>query len=107
MLDPGADVYYEDGFRSVLEDHMTYLRTHSETQVMAVDPMQLHVHEFDLTGLLNVLGIPMHLHWVVMRMNRLNTLTEVPQDITRLLVPGANEISMIEQTYSTTYRITN
>jgi hypothetical protein len=107
MLDPGADIFYEDGLRNVLEDHMTYLRGHKDTQIMAVDPMQVYVHKFDLIGLLNVLRIPMYLHWVVMRMNKIDTFTQVPSDLTQLLVPSTREVSMIQQTYTTTYRITN
>lgn len=105
MSDPGPDVYYEEGFRNVLEDHMTYLREHAETIVLTVTPKQTDVYQFDLIGLLNELNVPMYLHWVIMRMNHLNTITQVPADLTGLLSPKANEISKLEQTYSTTYRI--
>lgn len=100
MTDPGADVYYTAGLRDVLEDHMTYLRNHPRTQAIAVSPIQAHKYEHDLTGLLNLLGVPMTLHWTVMRMNNLDTLTHVPADLTQLLIPEIREVGLIQQTYS-------
>ena len=100
MTDAGPQVYYSEGLRDVLEDHMTYLRTHPKTQVLSVTPIQAHKYEHDLTGLLNLLGVPMPIHWTVMRMNGLNTLTEVPADLAQLLIPDLREVSMIQQSYS-------
>ena len=31
----GPTLYYDDGFRAVIEDHMTYLRSHPTTTTIA------------------------------------------------------------------------
>lgn len=105
MVQPGSDVFYTDGLRNVLEDHMTYLRTHASTRVLDVTPMQAHRYEFDLIGLLNELGIPPQLHWVVARMNHFNGFQEVPEDLVKLLVPDDKEIAKLQQIYNTTSSI--
>jgi hypothetical protein len=102
MLQPGADVFYTDGLRNVLEDHMTYLRTHANTRVIDITPIQAHRYEFDLIGLLNELMIEPYLHWTVARMNHFNSFTEVPEDLTKLLVPDSKEINKLQQIYNTT-----
>lgn len=105
MLSEGANVYYTDGFRNVLEAHMTYLRSHPSTRVLDVTPKQAEKYEYDLIGLLNELQIPVHLHWVVARVNNFNSLNEVPADLVRLLTPDPKEITQLQQTYQTSSKI--
>lgn len=105
MSDQGADVYYSDGFRNVLEDHMTYLRTHQLTRVLDVTPKQAERFEYDLIGLLNELEVPVTLHWIVARMNHFDSIHEVPADLGSLLAPDPKEISKLLQSYNTTNKI--
>lgn len=99
LIGDGGLTYYDQSYRNVLEDHMTYLRTHSETIVATVTPMQAYIYEFDITGLLNELGIPLYLHWTVIRMNNLFSLTKVPSDLIQLLIPSEKEINKLKQTF--------
>lgn len=104
LISSDSSTYYSRGFRNVLEDHMTYLRKHPETRVIPVTPMQAHQYEFDMTGLLNELGIPLKMHWVVIRMNHFNSLTEVPADLIQLLLPSENEIIKLKQLYESSIK---
>ena len=104
LISSDSSTYYSRGFRNVLEDHMTFLRKHSETRIIPVTPMQAHQYEFDSTGLLNELGIPLKMHWVVIRMNHLTSLTEVPADLIQLLVPSENEITKLKQLYESSVK---
>ena len=97
-------MYYNTAFRNVLEDHMTYLRTHPDTIIVAVTPMQAYRYEFDMTGLLIELGIPLHMHWTVVRMNHMSSLTQVPSDLLQLIVPTDRELSRIKQTYESSLK---
>lgn len=105
MLPEGASVYYTDGFRSVIEDHMTYLKTHPLTRIIDVTPKQAERFEFDLIGLLHELQIPTHLHWVVARVNGFNSFTEVPAELTSLLSPDPKEVAKLQQIYQTSSKI--
>jgi hypothetical protein len=104
MTDPGPSVIYEDGFRNLIEDHITYLRNHPQTQVVTATSQQTYKYEFDLAGLLNELGITTDMHWIVMRMNHLTSPTHVPEDLTSILVPPQKEINILKQAYSTSKR---
>jgi hypothetical protein len=101
----GAAVYYTDAFRNVLEDHMTYLRKATSTTVMNVDPIKAYRFELDLDGLLLDMGIPLYLHWVVMRMNNLSSPQQVPADLTTLLICAPSELEMIRQSEYTKARL--
>lgn len=101
----GTGVYYTDDFRNVLEDHMTYLRTAASTTVMNVDPIKAYRFEFDLDGLLLDMGIPLYLHWVVMRMNNFSSPQHVPANLTSLLIAAPSELQMIMQSEYTKARL--
>jgi hypothetical protein len=105
MIQEGANVYYTDGFRNILEDHMTYLRTHPTTRTLDVTPKQAEKYEYDLIGLLNELEIPMYLHWVVARANSFNSVNEVPSDLVSLLIPDHKEVAKLQQTYQISSKI--
>lgn len=105
LVDDGGDIYYDDDFRNVLEAHMTYLRSASSTTVMNVDPHDAYVYEFDLNGLLLKMGIPLKLHWVVMRMNNYRSPQNVPADLSTLLIAAPNEIEVLRQSFQTAAKI--
>ena len=105
MNDSGPGIYYDDGFRNVLEDHMTYLRAHPKTTQLSVDPAKLYQFEFDLFGLLQMYNIPAELHWLTMRMNEMHAPTDVRDDITYLLVPDLTTVNRIRQSHMTNTRV--
>lgn len=99
-MDPGPDVYYSDSFLTVIEDHMTYLREHPKTTSKLVTPLQVKRYAFDLCGLMNELRIPPHLHFTVMRMNKLHSFTDVSENLNSLLVPDENIMSQIANVHN-------
>lgn len=105
MTPDGAAVFYSDGLRNVLEDHMTYLRTHPTTRSLDVSPKQAERFEYDLIGLLNELQIPMYMHWVVARTNNFDSLNKVPADLVSLLIPDHKEVAKLQQTYQISTKI--
>lgn len=105
MYSPGPDIYYDDGFRNVLEDHMTYLRTSAVTKNVEVDVLSSYKYQADLFGYLYLRNIPAFLHWVVMRMNRMTEPMEFGPSITTLLLPDPNMIEQIRQSHQMSRRV--
>ena len=99
LIADDSALFYDEKFRMVVEDHMTYLRTHPNTTMVTVTPMQAYKYEFDMIGLLSSLGIPLKLHWVIIRMNHLSSLTHVPKDLTQILIPPDRVFGQIRQTH--------
>lgn len=100
----GPAVYYNGDFRNVLETHLKYLREHSDTVVLGLEPHDTYKYEGDLNGLLRKLGIPNQYHWLVMRMNDFNTVTEIDNTTTSLLYPSTQLINEIRIRYMTTLK---
>ena len=74
---PGADVWYSDAFRNVLEDHMTVLRSNLG-ELVRVDQFDLIRYQFDLFGLYRQYQVEEQHLWATMRMNGLSDPTYVP-----------------------------
>jgi hypothetical protein len=101
MAVPGADVNYDAGFRILIEDHMTYLRSHTTTSVLTVDGSMAYKYVGDLSGLLTHYQVPRHLHWVVMRMNNMTSNTDLTESTTSLILPDLSTVSKLSSTYRT------
>jgi hypothetical protein len=107
MFDPGPSVYYTDGFRQVLEDHMTYLRQHQSTQVMAVSPRAAWENDQDLFGFLQLVNLQPQFHWVTMRMNNFSSPTEFGTSVTQLLIPSSVVLEQLRSAYMTSNVLTS
>jgi hypothetical protein len=105
MVDAGPAMYYDESFRNVLEDHMNYLRTNPSTMVLTLDPIRVYQYANDLFGLLQLYDVPLHLHFVIMRMNKLTKPNADISNFTSLLVPNATTVDMIRQSYVNLNRI--
>jgi hypothetical protein len=106
MVDAGADIYYDEAFRRVLEDHMSYLKSHPTTHTVAVEASKAYKYEGDLFGLLTAYLQPVYLHWVIMRMNGFTSPLEASREISSFIAPDQKVINQIRQSHVTRRRIT-
>lgn len=95
----GPKEYYEPKFRRVLEIYMNYLRTHSATTPIALQPHEVYKHRGDFYGLVSTLGIRREHHWLIMRLNNIFNPNEVDQDLKYLLIPDLSVVDNIRQLY--------
>jgi hypothetical protein len=97
VIDMGPDSYYTDQFRSVMEDHMTYLRNHPNTAIQAVLPNEADQWKGDFFGLLSAKNIPAKLHWIVMRMNNYTSPLKPDENLIAFMIPDPTVVEQIRQ----------
>jgi hypothetical protein len=102
----GPDIFYDSSFRSVLEDHLMYLKKHPETTLLSVDSHIAYKFEFDLFSLFNYYNIQPHYHWLVMRMNNFTSPTDGRIDLETLLIPNITVVEHMRQSHASTRRLT-
>jgi hypothetical protein len=105
LAETGPSIDYDQGFRAVLEDHMTYLRNHPSTTAINVQPGEAYKYEADLFGLLTFLRIPRNLHYPTMRVNGYSSPLQAKSDIQILMIPSETVIGQIRQTHQTTHKL--
>lgn len=101
LADHGSNIYYDPAFRNVLEDHMSFLKTHPDTKKINIESVYAYKYVGDLSGLLKHYNIDIYLHWVIMRMNGFTSFNEAGENIVELLLPDSRAIERIRQLHST------
>ncbi len=103
--DMGPDIVYSEGFKQVLEDHISVIRQDPTTEVVEIDPQVAYANEGDLTAVLDHYNMPMEQHWLIMRVNGLTSPQEYSADITTLLFPSRTTFDSILSGYRTDQKI--
>jgi len=104
MINIGDSTWYSPDFRTVLEDHMTYLRNHPDTQVQVVDASALIKYRFDMFSLFFFYRAEAYTHWVIMRMNEYNSPTEDFSNMGSYIYPSTKILGQILQHYRSQMR---
>lgn len=103
---PYAPAAYDDiGFKNVIEDHLSILANDPECVVVQVTPMQLYKFDFDLVKLLRDIGVSPELHWIVMRINNLSSMRDLPKENVVLRIPDLLKVNRLLQTYRSSAKI--
>lgn len=105
MVDSGPDLYYDENFLNVLEDHLPYLHNHPQTKIMVVDPDEAYQWRGDLYGMLQARGEPRQYHWLIMRLNGYTSPKQFTEDTVSLLKPSYPVVEMIAQSHNSASRI--
>ena len=105
MHNEGPAIYYDKAFRSVLEDHMSYLRSHPSTAVVVIDAGKAYQYANNWNGLLSCYQVAPELRWLTMRMNNRTSETDSLEGVEVILVPDRTVVEYIRQSYTSTNRI--
>lgn len=106
LAKPAAQSIFDSpAFRAVIEDLLSWLITHPTTITLPVNAHQVDVYDFDWTGLLNDMQVPVDYHHITLRMNGGMSLTDIPQDLRTLLVPSASTIQNLVTFVSSSKKI--
>lgn len=104
--DPGdigvsSQVYMEEGFRNLIEDHLQSLKNHTDNLTIEVTPAEANRFEYNFYNLLRYKSVPYHLHWIVLRMNDRISPFDSCKDIQSFIQPDENVINVLLSYYNT------
>jgi hypothetical protein len=105
MVPSGPDVYYDERFRNMFEDHIEFVRRHETTDTVEISPADAYSYEGDLYGLLHKYGSPRELHWVIMRVNGYSSPMEYVHEHTSLILPSKTVIDDLVRVFRVNHRI--
>lgn len=90
---------YSEGFTSLLEHYMQYMRDSDVVSVVNLDSHLVYKFEGDFYSLLSAMDIPKSMHWITLRLNRLTNPCHYSPDITFILVPDITFINSVLEKY--------
>ena len=99
LIIDGSEIYYRADFRAILEEHIPYMLDLKLYEQTVVPDNLMFKYERDFYGLLLEMRLPMHLHWVTLRMNGLFNSNEYAGQKQYIIIPDASEISKIRRMY--------
>ncbi|QVD49146.1 hypothetical protein LUCX_76 [Xanthomonas phage vB_XciM_LucasX] len=95
MRDPGADFYYTNTWRLLVETHLVWLRSVAGSETLVIQPHIGYKYEGDLNGAMSELNIPPWMHWVTMRINGLYSSSDYDGSSVALMVPLASTLQQL------------
>ncbi len=101
QIDDGSNIYYDEVFRNVLDNHYTFLKTTGKVNNLNIEPVYADKYEGDLSGLLTHYKIPLVYHWVIMRLNDFTSFNENSASLVSLLIPDFDLVEQIRQVHRT------
>lgn len=107
MADPGESIFYEPGFRLVVETALNVLINRAAAREEI--PLDLYYqYEGDFYGYLTFLGIPMERHFIILRMNGMTNPNQFAKEMRKddsqairpiLIRPNDNEVNELVKLY--------
>lgn len=99
------DLYYSEGFRVLIEQHLNDLKSYRGNTYLTVSQLDLEVWEGNLYGYLFSQRVPVFQHWIIMRMNGMDsTLDFRGEHLEQLMLPDVENINRLREIYNTVHR---
>lgn len=95
-LEPAIEhSYYAEEFIKFIEDNISYFKKPEDLKLVTFEPSIAYKFEGDFYGLLHHLGYPRHLHYLIMRINSLESPLDYDGINTSIMVyTGGMEVSI-------------
>lgn len=90
--------YNSDGFKKILEDHLSIIK--SKTFTVEISPVDANRFEYDLFSVLRELNVDPKLHWIIMRVNGLNSPADYKKEMMQLQIPDEEYFDSLLATYN-------
>lgn len=103
-MSSGRAEFYTDQFRTVLETHMVWLKQHTSTINITIDPHIAYKYENDFNGLMNYYSVPRDLQWLNMRVNGMFSPLEFKRDMVTIRLVDQEIVSQLYSRYCTGYK---
>lgn len=102
-LSVGAEslVYYDPGFRQLIEDHLPLIRDSAGTKILYVSPEMAWAYRgWFYDYLLKELRVPHHLHWFILRLSGFMSSEDVDETLSMIYLPSEIELAQLASLYS-------
>ena len=86
-------------YKRFIESMLPVLLTSTESRVLPLTPSQGSIDKGDLTGFLLDNGHPLETHFVIMRMNNMNSVHDFDETYRFLRLPDPNILGILNSIY--------
>lgn len=101
--DPGEDVYYNEDFRRMIEQHRIYLQSADGIDTRVVPDGEAWRWRYDFYGLLNYMDVPEYLRWIYLRVNNMHNPGDFTGLLTTIAIPSFKVIQQLTAIFRNQY----
>lgn len=101
MANMGSEFTYTENYRTFIESHLDYLRSHEESLEVMVDKGQVYKHLNDFASLFLEMGIPYEDHYLMLRLNGYTSNAELTMEVETLNTIPTQALTMLKQLFRT------
>lgn len=91
-------IFDDPGMRAVFEDHLPWLL--SRANIHQVDAFDAQKYRHDLTAYLHEKQIPLGLHWLYLRLNKMKFNWEFTENTAFLYAPNEDDVNDLINQYA-------
>lgn len=95
------DIFYDPGFRALLEASLDLIRNDSSTSQARIDEHKARIYRRDFYTYLKNVGIQYEYHWIIMRLNNMRSPYDFDETVSVIYVPSESMINKLKITYRT------
>lgn len=99
------DVYYNPLFKVMIEQHLNDLIKYRGNVYLTVTPLEIDMWIGNLYGYLFSQDIPIHQHWIIMRMNNMDSTLDFGENNSQLILPDMEQINKLRELFNTVHKI--
>ena len=98
------DLYYDPRFRILIEQHLADLKNYKGNTSLKVEPIDLDTFDGNLYGYLFSQRVPVSQHWIIMRMNGMDSTLDFNENHGTLILPYMENVDRLREIYNTVHK---
>lgn len=99
------DVFYDSRFKLLIEQHLNALIEFKGNTYLTLTLLEMEVWRGNLYGYLFSQGVPVFQHWIIMRMNKMDSTLDFHDDYEKIILPSAEQINKLRELFNTVHKI--
>lgn len=98
-------VFYDPRFKIMIEQHLEDLKNYKGNVYIEVSALDAEEWQGNLYGYLHSQNVSIAQHWVIMRMNDMDSTLDFSADCRRLYLPDPERLSTLKDLFNTIHKI--
>lgn len=102
MITSPSNFTLSDDYKYFIESMVDSIKTNGNYTTLAITPDTGYLYQGDMTAFLIDQGVPIEDHFVVVRLNDLDSVYDIDENLSTLMIPDATNLARLKQVFQTT-----
>lgn len=99
------NLFYDERFRVMIEHHLPTLKSMQGSKTIELTAKDKEDWDGNFDGFLFHKAIPVYMHWIITRVNGLDSSTDFRGQLDRVIIPSTEKVNRIRDYFNTIHNI--